>query len=396
MKKRTRQQTKDHHMRLVLKTIYEQQDLSRADVARATGLTRPTVSKIVSELIDANFVVETGQGVSAGGKPPTLLDVAVDAHQLLCADLGSQVFRGAVVNLRGDIIEQVEFATGNRRQEEALQLTYTLIDALTEAATMPLLGLGVGTPGLIDPRRGIIKQAVNLGWFDLPLRELLEERYQVPIYVANDSHMAALAEYTFGAARDSNNLVVIKVSHGIGAGIVLNGQPYYGDGYGAGEIGHVVVAENGETCRCGNRGCLETVSSTRAILQHAQQMAPPQSPSTAESTDPPPIPAVTWEAIVAALQAGDTAVGELVTTSGKYLGVAVANLIGSLNIHHIVIAGRVTQFGDTLLAAIQAESKRRALPSMAAATQVTLSTLGSDIVILGSSAMILHHELGII
>lgn len=390
MKKATRQQTKNHNTQLILKTIYENGDISRADIARATRLTRPTVSALVTELIDNQFVVETGLGPSAGGKPPTLLNIAQDAYHLLSVDLGSQAFRGAVVNLRGEIVERLSFPTHDRKGEAALQLVYKLIDSLVEVSTVPLLGIGVGTPGLVDSRQGIIQRAVNLGWTDLPLRDLIENRYQKPSYLANDSHMAALAEYAFGQPRDSNNLVVIKIGQGIGAGIILNGQLYYGDGFGAGEIGHVVVAEDGLLCTCGNYGCLETTTSTRSILRQAREIAGSQPTSHLAAAAE-----VEWQTIVAALEAGDAATHTMVATAGKYLGVAIANLVGSLNIHHVVVSGRVSQLGDVFLDAARTETRRRVLPAMAAATEVAYSTLGSDIVILGSSAMTLKHELGI-
>ncbi|MCA9972221.1 MAG: ROK family transcriptional regulator, partial [Anaerolineales bacterium] len=245
MKKATRQQTKSHNTRLILKTIYEQGNVSRADLARLTRLTRPTVSSIVAELMARGLVAETGQGPSAGGKRPTWLDIVDDAQQLICIDLGSQLFRGAVVNLRGDIVARQSFARDDQTGDEAVALVYRLLDALAADATAPLLGIGVGTPGLVDPQHGVVKQAVNLGWSDLHLGELLQARYDTAVYVANDSHLAALAEYTYGPPRHSQHLILIKVGQGIGAGIVVNGQLLVGDGFGAGEIGHVVVAENG-------------------------------------------------------------------------------------------------------------------------------------------------------
>ena len=217
MRKATRQHTKDHNTRLILRTIYHRADLSRAEIARITGLTRPTVSRIVADLIGARLVVETGQGPSAGGKRPTQLDVAKDQHQILALDLGSREFRGAVVNLRGDIVARQTFATDQHKGEEALALTQQLVETLSQAARAPLLGLGMGSPGLINPREGIIREAVNLGWWGLPMRQLFEERYQLPVYVANDSHLAALGEYTFGGEPPAGNLVVIKIGQGVGA-----------------------------------------------------------------------------------------------------------------------------------------------------------------------------------
>ena len=380
MKKATKQQSKKHNSRLVLQTLYQHEEMSRADIARATKLTRPTVSSIVSKLIKKNLVVEAGLGVSAGGKRPLLLQIAYDAHQLISVDLGSHEFRGALSNLNGDITIRRTIRTDSNKAEAALELVFDLIEDLFEQASAPILGIGIGTPGVVNQESGIIRQAINLDWHDLPIRDVLMERYDCPVYVANDSHMAALAEYTFGEQRDSRNLIVIKASRGVGAGIVINGRPYYGDGYGAGEIGHIVVVENGETCSCGNAGCLETASSSTAILNKARQFAPDAD----------------WAWVMGALQDGNADIAKIVADAGKYLGITIANLIGNFNIHHIVVAGRVATIGQPLVDAMEQELSRRILPSLAADTTITLSTAGTDIVLLGSAAMVLQHELGII
>ncbi|MCP4363408.1 MAG: ROK family transcriptional regulator [Chloroflexi bacterium] len=382
MKKATRQHTKNHNTQLILKTIYEQGELSRADIARHTHLTRPTVSSLVNELMAENLVMETGLGPSAGGKRPTLLTIDFDAYQVIAADISSLAFRSALLNLHGDIIERVEFPVDNKQGQTALDLVYSLVEALQNKATKPLLGIAVGTPGLVDPQNGIIRQAVNLGWQNLPLKQLLTERYDTAVYIANDSQAATLAEYTFSAPRASSHLIVVKIGQGIGGGIVLHGQPFYGDGFAAGEIGHVVVADDGLLCSCGNRGCLETVASTRAILQQA--------------ADQSNNPNMSWEMIGTALDAGDANMTALITYVGQHLGIGLANLIAAFNIHHIFIAGRVTRFGDTLLQAIKQEAARRTLPTTVAETHIRYTTLGTDIVLLGCSAVILKHELGIV
>lgn len=156
MRKATREQTRNHNTQLVLKTIYEQDGISRADIARATRLTRPTVSTIVNDLLDDQLVAETGVGPSAGGKPPTLLEVNANAYRLLCLDLGSREFRGTLINLRGGVTERAHFATEGRTGNEALELVYKLVDHLRAASPVPLLGIGVGTPGLVDPQRGVV------------------------------------------------------------------------------------------------------------------------------------------------------------------------------------------------------------------------------------------------
>jgi predicted NBD/HSP70 family sugar kinase len=151
---------------------------------------------------------------------------------------------------------------------------------------------------------------------------------------------------------------------------------------GAGEIGHIVVAENGRSCTCGNRGCLETVASTAAILVQARKVLGQ--------------PDLTWEALVAQFKDGEAVITNLITTTGHYLGKAIASLVGGYNIHHIVITGRIGQFGQPLLDVIQAEMQGRVMPALADQTAVSFSSFGDEVVILGCSAMILHEELGII
>jgi hypothetical protein len=162
MKKATRTQTKIHNQRLILRTIYQERRVSRADLARATHLTKTTVSAIVSELIAENLVEETGRGPSEGGKPPVLLGVVDDARHLIGLDLADSEFRGAVFDLRGQILHHVGLPLQNENGRLALDLVYELTDALLTAVTSPLLGIGIGSPGLMDARNGVVRQAVNL------------------------------------------------------------------------------------------------------------------------------------------------------------------------------------------------------------------------------------------
>ena len=395
MQKATRKRTRMHNTHLVLKTIYDSLEISRADIARETGLTRPTVSDVVSELLGTGLVEEVGYGPSTGGKPPILLSVADDSRHLIGIDLASGEFRGAVVNLRGEIRHRVVRRLDGHEGQAALELAYDLIDDLLEAADVSLLGIGIGTPGLMDTINGVVRWAVNLGWQDLPLRNLLEERYDLPVYVANDCHAAALGEHTFGDNGDADNLVVIKVEHGIGSGILINGRLFYGDTFGAGEIGHVAVVENGEVCRCGNIGCLETVASARAMVNQARIIATEGTASRlsrfSESPDE-----ITIDTVCEAFHAGDAAVEQMVRDAGRYLGRAVANLIGVLSTRRILIAGSVACFGDDLLGTIRDEMAECSLRMVARETDVDFSGMGSDIVILGASALVLNYELGLL
>lgn len=392
--KATPQQTKAHNTRLVLKTIFDRGRISRADIARATGLTRPTVSDAVAGLRRRGLVEEVGQGPSAGGKPPILLSVVDDSRHAIGIDLASGEFRGAVVNLRGEIRHRAALPLHGRDGDAALALVYELIDRLIAASSSSLLGIGIGTPGLMDPMKGIVRQAVNLDWQDLPLRSLLRKRYGLPLYVANDSQVAALAEFTFGGRNATDNLVVIKVEHGIGAGIVLNGRLFHGDAFGAGEIGHVVVTDNNLQCRCGNRGCLETVASNQAIIRRAQAVArdDPRSFLRRWAATPEEIGI---SEVCQAIEAGDERMRQQIAEVGQYLGIAVANLIGVLSVRTILIAGSITCLGQPLLDAIRQEMVKRSLSAVAQDTRLGMSTIGPDIVTLGAAAQVLTNELGL-
>ncbi len=392
--KATRKQTRVHNSRLVLKTIYDRAPISRADIARATRLTRPTVSDVVADLMESGLVEEVGYGPSAGGKPPILLSVVDDSHHLIGIDLASGEFCGAVVNLRGEIKHRVRLPLHGRDGDVALALVYDVIDELVTATDSPLLGIGIGTPGLMDPVNGVVRRAVNLDWNDLPLRSLLQERYGLPVYVANDSQVGALAEHTFGEITDVENLVVVKVENGIGAGIVLGGRLFYGDAFGAGEIGHITVVENGQQCRCGNPGCLETVASGRAIVQRAQAVARSSSDSLLHQFAASP-EEITMSTVCQASQAGDEAVRQIIGEAGHYLGTVIASLVSVLNIRHILVTGSVMCFGPGWIDAIKQEMSERCLTTLADETEIGFSSIGEDIVILGASALVLTYELGL-
>lgn len=375
--KATHHETRAHNSRLVLGTIYDRGPISRADVARATGLTRTTVSDVVTNLIGEGLAREIGRGPSTGGKAPILLEVTDDARHLVGLDLGEKVFRGAIVDLRGEIVSAIDVPVDDRDGGEALERVFGLVDRLLAATDRPILGIGIGTAGLIDTTVGAVLEAVNLDWHDVPLGALLRARTGLPVYVANDSQATALAEHVFGGPR-TTNLVVVKIGEGIGAGLVLEGRLFQGDGFGAGEIGHTTVQPDGALCRCGRLGCLETVASTRAILTRLADRGLGRLPDA-----------------VAALKAGDPVVRQVVTAAGRQLGMAVAWLVGTLNVERVVLVGSAAEFGDPWLDAVRDTMRNGALGLLAKDTTVEIGRLHDDGVVLGASALLMTRELGL-
>lgn len=373
MKKATHQQTKLHNRDLVLRTIFANESVSRAEVARVTNLTRTTVSEVVNGLLAEGLVEEVGRGESIGGKSPILLSVVADSRYLIGLNLGQEKFIGAIVNLRGDIKEMVEVPVHDDNGHNALELAYQIIDQLIRKKIKPIVGIGVGAPGLINTREGVVINAVNLQWQDLPLGQLLKKKYKLPVSVLNDSQATAIGEYVYGGQHAADeNLIVVNVRHGIGAGILINGRLFQGDGGGAGEIGHVVVQEDGELCRCGKRGCLETISSARAVIQQLKVKSLDQAQS--------------------AFEAGDGQTNQVVLTAGHFLGKSLGNLIGTLNIQKIVITGDMTRFGNAWLDAVNSSMQGAALSRMSEGTRLELGRLDYRACILGASAFLLLDD----
>ncbi|MEN8174109.1 MAG: ROK family transcriptional regulator, partial [Chloroflexota bacterium] len=339
----THQQTKQHNRDLVLKTIIDQESISRAEIARVTKLTRATVSDMVTNLIEERLIKEVGYGKSFGGKAPILLSLVADSRFLIGLNLAQNKFIGSVVNLRGEIKETVDFPVNDSDGEQSIQLIYKILDQLINENWKPLVGIGIGTPGLVNTREGIVVNAVNLDWQDLHLAKLLETRYALPVTVLNDSQATAIGEFVYsGKHQSEDNLIVVTVSRGIGAGILVNGSLFQGDGGGAGEIGHVVVVEeNGELCQCGKYGCLQTVASARAIVKRAENLV-----SEYNNSDLAKYPQnISLDAIETAWKSNDPLARRVVTDAAVFLGKSLANLVGVLNIHKIVLSGDIVRFG---------------------------------------------------
>ena len=380
--KATKQDSRRSNLRTTLELVSNHRETSRAEISRQTGLTRAAVSSLVGELIDQGFLRELGQGTSAGGKPPTLLALNERGRDIVAVDLGQRPFRGALFDLTGHIHERLDaretkggdHPTGLAARDSAFDLIRNLI----EKSQSPVLGIGVGTPGVVDAAGRII-EATNLDWHQLDLASHLRASFPIPVSITNDAQAAALAEFRrHPAAR--RNLLLVKLGRGIGAGVIINGALHRGDHGAAGEIGHVQVAADGELCSCGNRGCLETVASIPAILRRL-------------GADPERHP---WDALALAGIAGDEPVRRALAEAGRYLGAVLANVVALLDVGHVVLAPELLNAGDILVEEVGASLRQRVLPTMAQLIKVEVSPLGGDLVLAGAASSVLADRLGVV
>lgn len=363
-------QARGHNRSLVLQALYSDGPASRADLARATGLTPVTISALVGDLLTEGLVTELGTRAAARvGKPATLVGFDPSAALIVSVDLSAdERLRGAVLDLNGVVRSRAEVARDGKTGEAAVGLVRELAGRLVAeaGATARVLGVGVGSPGVVNDTAGIVRDAPNLGWRDLPLAATLATALSVPVRVANDANAAALAEHTFGGAGDSG-VLVLTVGQGVGSGILVDGALVRGERFAAGELGHVVVDERGERCACGRIGCLETVLAVPLLRGR-----------------------------LAALEPGDAAGRDRVLASaGRRLGLALAPVISALDLGEIVLNGPPDLLGGPLAEAALATVAERVMPVTADALAVRLSSLHEDSVLLGASVLVLSGELGV-
>jgi len=377
-RKATRSDTRQQNRRFVLQQIYANAPTTRANIARTTGLTRATVSDLVSELVDDGLVIEMGTAPSAGGKPPTLLTISNDTHHLVTVDLGGSRWTGSVMNLRRDVIETTSAEAVGQRGSPAIEAACRLVGQLLASIAVPALGIGIATPGVVTPD-GTVIEATDLDWHGIAVGDVLSERFGVPVHVVNDSRAIALAEYSLGE-HGTENLFVVKVGAGIGAGIVLDGRLYRGEGFAAGEIGHIAVLSQGEEAPAIT---LEDVASARAM---AQQLG-----FTAEALDS----TATFERIASELRTGNVQARQVIERAGEYLGIVLASVTGILDIHHIVVTGPATRLGAPFLDAAAGELTRRVLPAVASRVEISYGTIDGAAE-QGAAMLVLNREMGIL
>ena len=380
--KATHAQTRAHNSGLVLRAIYDLGPISRAEIARLTGLTRTSVGELVGELETEGLARETGRGPSTGGKAPTLVSLVDDARNVVTLDLGERTFTGALVDLRGQLCRRVARDLDGADGDAAVDVVHDLIDDLLAGPHQPILGIGVGTPGIVTTRRHDPLGASTSPGPTCRSASGSADRYGLPTVIANDSRTAALATYLFH--RDGSATATSwrsRSGRGSAPGLVLDGELFSGDRDGAGEIGHIVVEPDGVQCHCGRFGCLETVANAPAILRAADRGR--RQRGDASRTSRPRRPAATRRRSASFV------------LPGRALGTAVANLIGILDVREIVVHGSVTVLGEPWLTAIRDEATRRSLGPLARETRIIDGGLGDDLTLLGACALLLTSELGL-
>lgn len=376
----------------VLRLIWHERRISRAEVARRTDLSRSTVTSIVRTLLPTGLVAEVGIGPSLGGRPPIVLEFRDEAGAILGVDVGAAHVSVALTDLRGRVLAWEHRSHAVRSDPAG---TRALIRELCDRCLATagdggprLVGIGVALPCPVDPEDPEhLSEIVLPEWHGRSALGETLASYGVPVMVDNDANLGALAERWWGAGRGIDDFVYVKVATGVGSGHVIRGQIYRGATGVAGEIGHLAIDPHGGPCVCGLRGCLATLVGTPALIARAQELLDQDGKGALAGLP------LTVEAIEDAALVGDPLALQVVCEAAEYLGIAVAGLLNVMNPSLVILGGGLSRLGELLLEPLRETVRRRTLVSSLAAAQVRTSELGTQSIAVGAATLVLEAAL---
>ncbi len=366
----------------ILRTIHETNDISRADLVRLTGLTAPTVSRIVSFLVDQGVVTES-PGASAGvGRKPVVLHFNGRSRYIVAIDFSWAHVRTALMDLGGGILDHAERAVDSRGsiKVEFEKVMDAVQELLNRHRGIKIIGAGFSAPGLINSETGVVISVPNFPSIrNLQVRQLLQTRFGFPTFVINDANAEAVAEKFFGQGRDASDFVLVHLGYGIGAGIIVGGRLYTGNFGVSGEIGHTSVdRRHGKWCDCGNRGCVELYAGLRGILEDASVQTGRQ---------------LSFAELQQLGAAGDAKVLSVLKEKGELIGYAVINLVNLLAPQRIILTGQVAALGAPILEPMKRVITERCFYHIADQVSITLSSLSENSTLLGAMTVVLDDFL---
>jgi predicted NBD/HSP70 family sugar kinase len=382
---------------VVLDLIRGARTISRVELAASAGLTPPTISEVVRDLITDGLVVEAGRGASTGGKPPTLLQLNPSARYSVGVQLERNTCVIVVVDLAGRQVARTSFpGTRQMPPQQALRFLAAQVNAILDAAAVErdrVLGIGLVSYGPQDRHAGLLLSPQPTDeWYDYPVAPRLAEILGMPVLLDNDAAAAAIGEYWLGTVEPRSTYACIYMATGIGGGVVVAGEVYRGSSSNSVEIGHISIDAHGDECTCGNRGCLENYAGPSAVVRQALKM-----PGLAAhlALDPAETDFLAeFARIAAAANAGNPEALHLIEQSARYLGCAAVTITSLFDLDSIVLAGpSFAVAGSIYQALIQQEVDRRTFARRAHPVRVVPSVSGSDAAAIGGAVLVLQSEL---
>jgi len=383
----------------IIDLIRSSNGISRADIAKKTHLSPPTVSRIVEDLIEEELVIEVGEGESKGGRRPTLLEFSGENHYIIGIDLGTTNIYGVLTDLNARIIAEEKIPTEVETGfHQVMKRTATVIQDLEEnlgkKKQKKIFGIGMAVAGLINRKRMIVEFSPDFHWHEVNVVGELSKWHDIPIVFDNVTRVMALGELCFGVGREHRNFICVNVGYGIGSGIIVEGIPLYGFNGMAGEFGHITLDRNSSIqCDCGNFGCLEALASGNAIAKAVQRKLKDGKSSILTEMCEGNVECITAEMVANAAKQGDALAWEIFETAVEYLGIGIAALVNLFNPEVVVIGGGVTQAGDILFDKVRKVVRARALHKVVQEVEIMPATFGMKAAAMGAVSLVLNKVL---
>ncbi|MBY7142876.1 ROK family transcriptional regulator [Virgibacillus sp. NKC19-3] len=367
----------------ILNKIRKSEPISRAQIAKETKLTPPTVSSIVKELLEQGIIRESNLGDSKGGRKPTMLLINKDAFYIIGVDAGPERVECILADLSGEVFERMSSKLRKPvSNDQFITILKENINKILQSSMTDkekVMGIGVAMHGVVDVETGTSLIAPNLDLKNIPIKAELEKAFNLIVKVENDARAMALGESWFGGHGDLESMVAVNIGRGVGSGVVIHGKLYHGAQDIAGEIGHMTIDMNGTICECGNRGCLQTFASGEAIAKRAQKEVHDETESDT----------LTGQRVHELAQHGNEPYIHVLEETGRAIGIGLTNLVHLINPSEIVLGGGVMKSEKFILPAIKQTIQQQALTEDSKQTQVTVTKLGDDATLLGSVALLL-------
>jgi len=376
---------------LVLNYIRKKMQISRADIAKRTGLNRSTVSALVDELISDGLIIEEGIGTSKGGRKPVILAINKEAGNIIGVDLGVNYILVVLVNLVGEIIREKRVNINPRDSvEKNIEALLNLIQEVLNyapATLKGLLGIGIGVPGIVNYEKGLVLMAPNLRWVNVGLKDIVEQRFKVTVFIDNEANAGAIGEKWFGLGKKTTNFIYVSAGIGVGTGIIINDELYRGSSGLAGEMGHMTIDMNGKTCSCENLGCWEEYASEKALFSYLKDQSASFSGNSKINLNK--IDEMTVFDMVDAAKEGDTLAVSAFRWVGRHLGVGVAGIINTFNPDLVIIGNTISMAGDIVLEEVKNEVKQRSFITRYSEVSIALSRLNMHACAMGAVSLVM-------
>ena len=370
---------KELNTSIILNTIKDNISISRAEIANVTGLTPATVTNLTAKLLDKKLIKETNLGESSGGRKPVMLEINYDEYNTACVFIGRNSVVVYLFALSGKLLNSVKINPKNKNSDKIIEDICKTLNEIISLSPKRVLGVGVSCEGLIDAEKGICVFSSNMGWENVNLKEKISSAVGIPVFVDNDVRIIALGEKWYGAAKDTEDFILVYTGYGIGTAIMSKGKPYRGIMNYAGELGHITIDPEGPLCSCGNRGCLQAFASGNALIRdlRAAGLFKDEDPEMTE--------------IIDAYADGSETVKNILEKQAYYIGIAVANAINLFNPAEIIFSVYITSLDVKIKDIITDQIYSRCLKASKNSVRIVYSSLNEKAGEKGTAALVVEQ-----